>query len=346
MKRIIALCLVAVLCLSLAACTQESKYADLEKMLDEGRYGEALTYILSLQAQNSSSAPLFGVVQPDDNIYSDEDLDTNKEPSAEVLALIDELMGEWVISEENEDTPQKFVFRADGTCTVDGTEMTWKREATSLSDDFYATFLSVWEGETERYRVKQPSKSDAGELSFAIGEVKGCVIAYGNYRYICSANYETIELTMDNWQTYFEWTEEQYCNTNAFGEITSMGTNYRFTLKEEYDARLSRYLTSSGAVEISYTIGGPYRAILSADGKSYTVGSFSDVYGGHPGGTETAICDFSSSNARSPLGVTYSWYDCYVWHRGGNPANETYCNAVDAHSVVRIQGTLYFVKAQ
>lgn len=345
MKRIVALSLAAVLCLSLAACAQESKYSDLEKMLDEGRYNEALTYILSLQAQNSSSVPIFGVVQPSDNTYTDEDLDTDKEPSAEVLALIEKMMGEWVLANQHTDVPQKLIFRKDGTCSADGKEMTWKREATALSDSAYSTFLSIWDGETKRYRVNQPTTNDAGEISFTIGEASGNPIAYSQ-PYIRLDSYEVIQLTMDNWQTYFEWTEKQYCNTNAFGEVTSQGTNYHFTLKEEYSARLSRYCTSSGAVEISYTIGGPYRALISADGKNYTVGSFSDVYGGCPTGKKTAICDFESSISNPTLGVTYSWYDCTVWHRGDNPANETYCNAVDAHSVLRIQGTLYLVKAQ
>lgn len=344
MKRFFALLLAGVLCFSLAACATESKYAELEKMLDEGRYGEAMTYILSLQAGTSSSVPLFVALPDVDGTYTDEDLDTDKEPDAEVLALIEELMGEWVIAGEDEDAPQKFVFREDGTCTVDGTEMTWKREATSLSDDFYATLLSVWDGGTERYQVRQPAKTDAGELSFAIGKVDGIMIGYGVYRYICPDNYEVVELTMDNWQEYFEFTEEPSHSTNAFGDVTGMGVTYYFTLKEEYFNRLSKHMPGNADVELRYATQRCH-ARINSDGITYSVGDW--IYEPSYETEVYSLRDYADDST-AYFGAEISYGSLYMSSDTPTllPGQAHTCRHSFGFSLLRIQGTLYLLKEQ
>lgn len=344
MKRIFAFLLTLALCFSLSACATENKYAELEKMLDEGRYGDAMTYILSLQAGNSSSVPLFGIVQPGDGTYTDEDLDADKEPDAEVLALIDELMGEWVIAKENEEHPQKFIFREDGTCTVDGKEMTWEREAISLSDYSYATFLSVWEGETERYRVTQPAKSDAGELSFTIGEVDGIMTGYGSYRYICPANYEVVELTMDNWQEYFEFTKEPYHSTNAFGDVTGMGVTYYFTLKEEYFNRLSKHMPGNADVELRYATQRCH-ARINSDGITYSVGDW--IYEPSYETEVYSLRDYADDST-AYFGAEISYGSLYMSSDTPTllPGQAHTCRHSFDFSLLRIQGTLYLLKEQ
>ena len=345
MKRIFAFLLALVLCLGLTACTEENKYADLEKMLDEGRYGDAMTYILSLQSSNSGSVPIWGVVQPGDNTYTDEDLDADKEPSAEVLALIDELMGEWVISSESEEQLQKIIFRADGTCTVDGKEMTWKREAASITEyPQMSNFLSIWEGETERYRVTQPVKKNSGALTFSIGLVDGIVIGYQGYGYIKPENYEVIELTMDNWQEYFEFTEKPYHNTNAFGDISSVGRSYYFKLKETYFNRLAASRKSSGSVELSYTTF-TYSAHTNKDGTEYTVGEFFR----EGSGPAQNIFSLSTCHDGTYWGTSYGRGDAWASEYNYDvPAPDSPCLCVHTKNaqVLRIQGTLYLVKAQ
>ena len=350
MKRIFALALAFVLCFSLVACAaeparEENKYAELERMLDEGRYGDAMSYILSLQGSNSSSVPLWGIGQPGDGTHPDEDPDTDKEPDAEVLALIDELMGEWVIVDENKDAPQRIVFREDGTCTVDGTEMTWKREATSLPDgNDFVTLLSVWEGEVERYGVYQPSKTDAGELSFTIGKVEGNTISLNSTRYICPDHYEAVELTMDNWQEYFEFTTESYHDTDAFGDLSGLSMGYKIALKEEYFNRLSQRRPGTGAVEISYKSSQQCHAYVNSDGISYSVG---EVYGEWYEQTQTLTLE-NWNYVESPFfgnGITTGYIDV-PFDSDLLPGVAGTCSHAFDFSVLRIQGTIYLLKEQ
>ena len=351
MKRIVAFLLTLALCLGLVACDDvptrtKSKYAELEEMLDEGRYGEALTYILSLQAQNSSSVPLFGVVQPGDNTVTDEELNAGKEPSAEVLALIDSMMGEWIITSEEQELPQKFVFCEDGTCTVDGTEMTWKREATALTDNTLDALLSVWEGDVERYQIKQPTKSDAGEMSFLVGVVNEGVNVTHYYfdRYICLAHYEAVELTMDNWQEYFEFTAESFHKTDAFGDLSSMGMSYRMALKDEYFSRLAQYPSNTVAVEFFYKESYQCHARINSDGITYTVG---EVYGEWYEYTETTtLADYPYSE---PPYFGQWITDGYIEFPADSdplPGVATTCSHAYDFSVLRIQGTIHLVKEQ
>ena len=349
MKRIVAFLLTLVLCLGLVACADEptrtkSKYAELEEMLDEGRYGEALTYILSLQAQNSSSVPLFGVVQPGDNTVTDEELNAGKEPSAEVLALIDSMMGEWVIAGEDQDLPQKFVFCEDGTCTVDGTEMTWKREATALTDNTLDALLSVWEGDVERYRIRQPAKTDAGEISFRIRTVKESSTVLENALYICPQNYEAVELTMDNWQEYFEFVAVPGHTTDAFGDLSGMSISYRIALKDEYFSRLGQHLSNAVAVEFFYRKSHQCHARINSDGITYTVG---EVYGEWYEYTETTtLADYSYSEPPYFGQWIINGYIEFPADSDPLPGVATTCSHAYDFSVLRIQGTIHLVKEQ
>lgn len=340
MKRIFALLLVCALCFAFTGCGEENKYAELEKLLDEGRYSEAMSYILFLQGQEGS-APVFGVITPGETV-TDEDLAGEKEPDAEVLEMIQKLMGEWIATSETAE-PQKIIFRPDGTCAVDGKEMTWKREATSLTGEQFSDLLSVWEGETRRYMIQETRETEAGEIAFVLGKVDGMVIGYGE-TYICPDRYEVVKLTMENWQEYFEFAKVPSHSTNAFGDVTGMEIGHRFVLKEEYLGRLSERKTSSGDAEFSYTFQRRH-AKVNADGKTFSIGEPAGE-----GFAETTIVGISGKFGPdgiiayfgAPIASDYlqNYSDVIL------PGEAWDCRCVRDISLLRIQGELYLIKPQ
>lgn len=331
MKRVVALFLIAALCLALAACGKESKYADLERMLDEGRYSEALAYILALQGGSGLIAVPEGGSSAGTAAPKIDD---------ESQAIIDSLMGDWIYTGTEEDAPKAFTFRKDGTCTVDGQEMTWEygSDGSFMGSGIRIVYLQLKEGESETYEISA-SLSDKGVTVFDCQNDN----EYFSY-YICPDRYETVELTLDNWQEYFEWTEEFFHGTDAFGDISSRGTYYRFVLKQAYLDRLSDYAGNTGAVEITYSTAN-HRITINSDGTTYTKGGFADV--GYTGGTHTGKHGLFLHYSNTWFGAEYC--SELVWQADehyGSLAGQMFCEYVETRSVDRIQGTLYLLKTQ
>ena len=71
--------------------------------------------------------------------------------------------------------------------------------------------------------------------------------------------YKAVKITLDNWDTYFELTDDYsvWWNDNALGEATFFQLSKSLRLREEYADRVNFYMSSgvSGAVEFSYEIG-------------------------------------------------------------------------------------------
>lgn len=72
-----------------------------------------------------------------------------------------------------------------------------------------------------------------------------------------SVETEEIELTTENWDTYFEFAEVPDFSENSFGEVDTFHLYYQFRLKEEYVERLKPD-KSNVAIEVSYTYGDRY----------------------------------------------------------------------------------------
>lgn len=72
-----------------------------------------------------------------------------------------------------------------------------------------------------------------------------------------STETEEIELTLYNWDTYFEFAEVPSFTENVFGEVDTFNLYFQFRLKEEYLERLNPE-NSNIAVEASYTYGHRY----------------------------------------------------------------------------------------
>ena len=154
----------------------------------------------------------------------------------------------------------------------------------------------------------------------------------------------TIELSMDNWQEYFEFVDYVEWNKNAFGEIESFSSaGLAFQMKEEYQSRLVSM--SNGAVEWQY-----YTAIVGCNFNTATKEcTLIDTY---------AVGDhlFSNTRSLSASGERIGWAKYFEAVTGGTGELATmkeiygvagnYEKALFGYPVnieiVRIQGTLTF----
>lgn len=64
--------------------------------------------------------------------------------------------------------------------------------------------------------------------------------------------YEIIDITMDNWQEYFEIVPDHYWRKNAFGEGEGLCVGFSLFLKDEYAARLNLTGNSKIACTVSF----------------------------------------------------------------------------------------------
>ena len=320
MKRLLVLLLAAVLCFGMVACAKENKYEELNEMLDDGKYSEAITYILSLQAKKTGKTMMF-TANPE----------SNPEVAAETEALLPSLMGSWICSEDIEGEPQCITFQEDSTCTVDDLQLKWTCGGMDFVDEPH---LILREGETDCYLIII-NRLDSGETAICCNEIldSGTIISFSDPYYYFSEGYTEVTLTLDNWQEYFTFTEEITSDTDAFGELYSISTRYYFALKPEYAEQLARYRTSTGAVEINY-IPRTFYVTVDQQAGTYTLGE------------EKGTSDESTSTVRS-LGMEGSsqifrreYYS--DWFRPDDTAeNTTQCPADQA--VLRIEGTLYLL---
>ncbi len=332
MKRIGALFLAGALCLSLAACSSAGKYDDLIQMLEDGNYSGAIDYIEELEGSNSGDLLIGGDLVIDGDAADNND--QNADPETETL--LQAMSGDWICTEATEDYPQAVTFRADGTCSIDSTEMTWKQGGTSYFRADSVLALTIREGETDCYTM-DVIQADSGELAFKLYCLQQQSSGFGTVslsgpNYIAKNAYDMVDLTTDNWQEYFEWTEETTSETNAFGDLSYLATTYRLTLKQEYYDRLSKYAKATGAAEISYTHHISY-VTVDKENKAYTIGALM-----HTGTGDSNVTDMVKNDKY--CGFSYS--DCMV-HNLDDP-NETFCYHPVDTSLERIRGTLHLLK--
>lgn len=209
MKKAISLILVLVLCLSLTACG-EGNLNDNEPTLDQ-----------TLSPPDKFTEPSMDVTDPF--------IDSPSEPSSGSTESDDlPVIGETKLMSmrERDDRPRTIELHENNTCTVDEKTYQWKVEPDSQLIEGY--YVAILEGNTELYRVE--FAEEPGITLVKAGE--------NEYIYLDLSVYEKVELTVENWDTYFEYKEEFFCYNNAFGEFNNAEIDYRYDLKEEYFARL------------------------------------------------------------------------------------------------------------
>ena len=199
-----------VLCLLLSTCGNKGgEYDQLIALLEKGEYQSAHYYIDSLQRKEQE--------------------ENKKDDKKE--SQIATLYGEWTLSSNygNEDAFETVSFDKDGSCKIGKDSFKWRM---TDEQDTYIN-VDVTEGETKAYRIglnlgnKEISLSLSkyeGDLTKSIGEYKNLDL------------YEAIEITTENWDEYFEITDEGRFSENAFGEVKSFTYYQYLSLKDEYRA--------------------------------------------------------------------------------------------------------------
>lgn len=145
--------------------------------------------------------------------------------------------------------------------------------------------------------------------------------------------YETVEITLDNWQEYFEIVGYMTYRDNAFGEAESCFFRSELRLKEEYWSRLSaNMMDDKGAIEFSYDYGKKVATIDLAN-RTYSFGEFTAQSSG------TATDEFSYDNDGNYIYV-YLETDNIRSSEIDNGLLET---ARDNFELIRIRLVLYLI---
>ena len=340
MKRLLSLILAIILCLGLSACGDKKagKYDDLIAMLDAGKYEEAISHIKEMQPDGDGTTEgtnsLQGIVIPG-VIQGD-----NQSDDAEAAAMVPLLMGQWdFCSEDNDKLPKKWVFHKDGTCYADDVQLQWKSEGLMnfINDAVKRLRIRIYTGDDTKYTMLLCQR-ETGELGLTCS-AEGNYVIYIGCDYIRPEQYEIVELTLDNWSEYFEWTETFSHETDAFGDISTRYKNFCLTLKQPYLARMSYYGSSKCAVEISYVLNG-YGVTINNDGVTFEKGSLADVTGTGYSDTVQRTFGFSSGDDRTWYGTQYA-----VSRVRQIGQQEFYCGYAENQEIIRIQGTLHLLKA-
>lgn len=146
--------------------------------------------------------------------------------------------------------------------------------------------------------------------------------------------YEVIEITAENWDEYFEITEEGSFNKDAFGDFSSFYLSQYISLKEEYVDRVSTNL-SDVVMELDFTYG---KKGCQVDGANETY-TLTDSY-------EVSEYDYDSSAYKLTYGSIdeEEYYRATIMSGSWNKENGYIDNYRTEPQVLRVQGSLYLLK--
>ena len=231
-KRFLSLILALVLCLAMAACASEEDKAfeAADALLAAGDYEGAIAAF--------SSIPRYQEIS--EKIYEAEMMKMEAEKLTHI-ANAQPLYGNWINTTADKGGSEiTLAINADGTCTVvwgeTTTESTYGCKDNTFSIQMMGIDLKVETIEGVMHLVNEEFNMDfvteADYPAFALQE---------------------IELTIDNWQEYFEIKEVNGMSANSFGEVESVYPTVGIFLKEEYYSRLPQYFDNLNiAFELTY----------------------------------------------------------------------------------------------
>lgn len=330
MKKWLALLLVMVLMLSLCACgsSKYEKYADLFDLLESGNYDAAKDKIDQMAGGQGDGDSGDGNTSGG-NTSGGENLDSdngNHSGSNQLAELKQALVGEWVGSKE-----QKLQFRADGTCAVNGQTMQYTVELGTGMER-----ACVYLGESKEnaaavlsLRLYVGNMCISGETTDQNAEYrlmvseKGTLLTTNTYYDLDSL--QRVELSMDNWEQYFELKEMTGIHKNGFGEIERFMVEYKFQIKEQYRNKVNTTL-SFGSVATMQASGifsctitdmekGTYQInhAINPDDLAEEVDNFGAIAGGLYGITVASAVMFCSDGGSydpaTATGTLLSWPD-------------------------------------
>ena len=140
------------------------------------------------------------------------------------------------------------VINKDGTCMIAGNTYTYKYDyASESSCSCYA-----YDGETLKYSFSY-TKADSSKTNFEDRFEKLSIMvpngensyttADGGGMFYRKSSYEGIEITAENWDTYFEFVTDEKTVTNEFGDLDIFYRDSYYKIKDEYNNRVNSYLS-------------------------------------------------------------------------------------------------------
>lgn len=174
---------------------------------------------------------LLSCVACDNNSPKDDDNDKK---------IVSEYMGEWkansLKSRDNDEITYKvatITLQEDGTCVYKGENAKWEYVADlnqfifTLDKNGVSGTLEIAE-ENGKTVLKYNTETYYRPTDFIVKEKE--YVNVGN-TYSCK---KEIEITLDNWNQYFEIVENTDWRKNAFGEAENLNISYSFKLRDEY----------------------------------------------------------------------------------------------------------------
>lgn len=223
--KLFSLLLALVLCLSLAACgetvsEEDQAFEAANALLEAGDYDGAIAAFSSIGRYQEIAAKI------------EEAIRLKAEANAGFL------LGTWkdIVSGTT------FIFESDSSVTM----ITTYPDGSSYESDTLYTYA---DGVVEAFYPFQVQEID-GVTHLVNADASYDLVPEANYADLCPI---TVEITMDNWQEYFELREAADVQDNAFGEPEYRSLGYAVMLKEEYIQRLvNAYANLNVSFEMQY----------------------------------------------------------------------------------------------
>ena len=307
MKKILALLLAVVMCLSLAACGGgETPNTDDNSGMGQGEQ-------LDTESNNTANT---------ENPYANH-------------PLLQFIYGEWEYEGSHKENYPfvKLEVNKDGTCVVDGAAGMWIiSDQTSLDGRLYIDVL------VDNQVIGSASISIwAGNYGFHVSDI---MISPGdNWKHNTAvvADDNDITLTAENWRDYFDLITESTYSENAFGEVESMRIKQYLVPKEEYAANI---LATDVVYEIERTAS-EYYIELNPTEKTYKIGEM--VQTGEPSASEIRELWCEYETGRYQIEVCTGYIDAKQNLDAESTSSKTVWIVADIEDInmVRIQGNLY-----
>lgn len=147
---------------------------------------------------------------------------------------------------------------------------------------------------------------------------------------------EVVELTLDNWQDYFELTVVEYYDLNAFGEVEKLELQQHLCVKEEYADHVD---CENVAFEIQPTLQTVQITLNTAD-QSYTSGEVIEEF--MDDSPEIVELFNYASKGFKRHGYGDIIYSAYIKPNGNDKF--TYVPTLEQLGVIRVTGTITIKK--
>lgn len=232
------------------------------------------------------------------------------------------------------------IINKDGTCVVAGNTYTYKFDyASESSCSCYA-----YEGETIKYSLSY-TKADPLKTNFEDRFEKLTIMVPNGENSYTTANgggffyrksmYVGIEITAENWDTYFEFVTDEKAVTNEFGDLDFFYRDSYYKIKDEYNDRVNSFL-SDVVFEVEKKECN-YDLTIDIANKTYSLGERNN----DREDISTYTYQFTEGHYKSHADISYqsdSIHGCYV-HTDWDYVS----GYLEEANVLRATGTLYLL---